>query len=190
MVDFAMDIHSQLYPDQPIPSDLPERRSKVVSELKKLQDEVDPILKIFQNPAVLNQLQSSRDPKASVAYLQENHEFHPEMLDTLYNFSKFQYEIGNYTGCSDYLYLYRGLVPSTDKNYLSALWGKLASEILTQNWDNALDDLNRLKEVIDSGVISSPLHALQQRTWLIHWSLFVFFNHTKGNSFSTRNKFY
>ena len=26
----------------------------------------------------------------------------------------------------------------------------------------------------------SPLQSLQQRTWLIHWSLFVFFNHPKG----------
>lgn len=28
--------------------------------------------------------------------------------------------------------------------------------------------------------VSSPLQSLQQRTWLIHWSLFVFFNHPKG----------
>lgn len=35
---------------------------------------------------------------------------------------------------------------------MNALWGKLASEILMQDWDNALDDLNRLKEVIDSNV--------------------------------------
>lgn len=27
---------------------------------------------------------------------------------------------------------------------------------------------------------SPPLQLLQQRTWLIHWSLFVFFNHAKG----------
>lgn len=26
----------------------------------------------------------------------------------------------------------------------------------------------------------SPLQQLQQRTWLIHWSLFVFFNHPQG----------
>jgi len=26
----------------------------------------------------------------------------------------------------------------------------------------------------------SALQSLQQRTWLIHWSLFVFFNHAKG----------
>ena len=29
--------------------------------------------------------------------------------------------------------------------------------------------------------LSTPhLMRLQQRTWLIHWSLFVFFNHPKG----------
>jgi translation initiation factor 3 subunit E len=26
----------------------------------------------------------------------------------------------------------------------------------------------------------SPLVVLQQRTWLIHWSLYVYFNHEKG----------
>jgi len=33
-----------------------------------------------------------------------------------------------------------------------ALWGKLASEILMQDWDAALEDLNRLKDVIESNV--------------------------------------
>merc|ERR1712071_691176 len=39
---------------------------------------------------------------------------------------------------------------------------------------------NRLKEYIDTNTFNSPLEALQQRTWLIHWSLFIFFNHAKG----------
>ena len=43
-------------------------------------------------------------------------------------------------------------LPPTDKKYLSALWGKLASEILMQNWEHAMDDLNRVKEFIDSNV--------------------------------------
>lgn len=29
---------------------------------------------------------------------------------------------------------------------------------------------------------STPLSQLQQRTWLLHWSLFVFFNHENGNN--------
>ena len=45
-------------------------------------------------------------------------------------------------------------LPPTDRNYMNALWGKLASEILMQDWDNALEDLQRLKEVIDSNVSS------------------------------------
>ncbi|KAH0617497.1 hypothetical protein JD844_015825 [Phrynosoma platyrhinos] len=108
------------------------------------------------------------------------HQYMQEYLDTLYRYAKIQYECGNYPGAAEYLYLFRVLVPSTDRNALSSLWGKLASEILVQNWDAAMEDLTRLKETIDNNSVSSPLQSLQQRTWLIHWSLFVFFNHPKG----------
>lgn len=43
-------------------------------------------------------------------------------------------------------------VPSTDRNALSSLWGKLASEILMQNWEAAMEDLTRLRETIDNNV--------------------------------------
>ena len=36
----------------------------------------------------------------------------------------------------------------------SALWGKYASEILMQNWDNALEDMNRLKDDIELKALS------------------------------------
>lgn len=42
-----------------------------------------------------------------------------------------------------------------DKNMMNAIWGKLACEILMQNWDVALEDLNRLRETIESTVRSS-----------------------------------
>jgi len=51
---------------------------------------------------------------------------------------------------------------------------------LTGNWQVAWDDLQRLKESIDAKGGATPLQQLQQRVWLIHWSLFVFFNHPKG----------
>jgi translation initiation factor 3 subunit E len=43
---------------------------------------------------------------------------------------------------------------------LSALWGKLAAEILMQNWDIALEELNRLKEIIDSKVVHLFIFSL------------------------------
>lgn len=102
------------------------------------------------------------------------------MLNYLYNFAKFQYECGNYSGAVQYLSSHRLLISPNDKNFLNGLWGKLASEILMQQWDTALEDLNRLKDHIDGTQFSSSLQSLQQRTWLIHWSLFVFFNHPQG----------
>ena len=51
-----------------------------------------------------------------------------------------------------------------------------------QEWDDALKDINILKEIIETKNFTSPLKQLQQRTWLIHWSLFVFFNHPNGRN--------
>uniref|UniRef100_A0A3B5MGA2 Eukaryotic translation initiation factor 3 subunit E n=1 Tax=Xiphophorus couchianus TaxID=32473 RepID=A0A3B5MGA2_9TELE len=157
MVDFAMDVYRNLYSDTEIPHTLREKRTEVVAQLKQLQGETEPIVKMFEDP-----------------------EFRQEYLDTLYRYAKFQYECGNYSGAAEYLYFFRVLVPSTDRNALNSLWGKLASEILMQNWEAAMEDLTRLRETIDNNSVSSPLQSLQQRTWLIHWSLFVFFNHPKG----------
>ena len=54
------------------------------------------------------------------------------MVDTLFKYAKFSYECGNYTAASVCLYYYRNLIPQHDSNYLNALYGKLASEILLQ----------------------------------------------------------
>jgi len=184
MVDFAMDVYNALYPDQEVPADLKDKRLEVVAELKRLQAETEPITKIFEQQDVAEKIQSARDGRQLFEYLSTTYSFKQEMVDSLYRFGKFQYECGNYSGAAEYLYFVRVLLPPSDKNYLSALWGKLASEILMQNWDSALDDVNRIKEVIDnsSGKFTS-LETLQQRTWLIHWSLFVFFNHQKGRDY-------
>jgi translation initiation factor 3 subunit E len=74
-----------------------------------------------------------------------------EQIEALYQYAKFQFECGNYSGASDYLYQYRTLCTNSDRSF-SALWGKLAAEVLMQNWDVAIEELNRLKEIIDSKV--------------------------------------
>lgn len=118
-----------------------------------------------------------------------------EQINALYNFGQFQYSYGNYSGAADYLYHFRVL--STDPDLtMSAHWGKLASDILTGKWDVALEELNTLREAIDSRSPSVPqftsapsasitdpaLAQLHSRTWLLHWSLFVYFNHPEGRT--------
>ncbi|KAG9342790.1 hypothetical protein JZ751_015656 [Albula glossodonta] len=138
MVDFAMDVYKNLFPDKEIPHSLREKRTTVVAQLKQLQSETEPIVKMFEDPETTRQMQSTRDGRMLFDYLAEKHSFRQEYLDTLYRYAKFQYECGNYSGAAEYLYFFRVLS------------------------------------------VSSPLQSLQQRTWLIHWSLFVFFNHPKG----------
>merc|ERR1719412_932196 len=185
MVYFIIDVHKTLYPDQEVPKSLYEKRTTVVATFKRLQDENQLILKTFQDPKVHQQLQQNRDSKQLIDYLVQNHDFKIEMIDKCYEYAKCLYETGNYGDAAKFLYIHRILVQPTDRNYLNGIWGKLASEILMQNWDAALEDLKRLQQFIDESTFGSSLQLLQQRTWLIHWSLFVFFNHPKGRGWDS-----
>ncbi|GLV42846.1 eukaryotic translation initiation factor 3 subunit e [Carabus blaptoides fortunei] len=180
MVDYAIDIRKQLYPKEEVPEELKSRRAHVVSQLQELQDDVEPILTIMGNDEVMKNMETMRDSKTLINFLSKDYNFEIEMIESLHKLAKYRYECGNYSVSTSYLYFCMLVLPPTDKNYLSVLWGKLASEILVQNWDSALEDLNKLREYIDSNTFGSSLQLLQQRTWLIHWSLFVFFNHVIG----------
>ncbi|TYJ05004.1 hypothetical protein E1A91_A12G134600v1 [Gossypium mustelinum] len=143
-----------------------DRRVEVVARLKALEDAAAPLVTFLQN---------------ANAMLNDHYQIGPDQIEALYQYAKFQFECGNYSGAADYLYQYRALCTNSERS-LSALWGKLAAEILMQNWDIALEELNRLKEIIDSKSFSSPLNQVQSRIWLMHWSLFIFFNHDNGRT--------
>jgi translation initiation factor 3 subunit E len=71
---------------------------------------------------------------------------------------------------------------SVNDGLLQVLWGKLACEILSKDWEAASVAVDAVKAAMESMVSSNqmtPLKALSQRTWLLHWSLFVYWN-TKG----------
>ncbi|KAF9592573.1 hypothetical protein IFM89_016024 [Coptis chinensis] len=54
-----------------------------------------------------------------------------------------------------------GLYAQNSDRNLSALWGKLAAEILMQNWAVALEELNHLREIIDAKNFQTPVNQLQ-----------------------------
>lgn len=68
---------------------------------------------------------------------------------------------------------------SVNESILQVLWGKLACEILVEDWEAASVAVEAVKTAMESMVSShrlAPLEALTQRTWLLHWSLFVYWN--------------
>jgi len=180
MLDFVKDEYQRLHNTDEVPDELLEKRQEVIHQMKELKAKTEAITRAFEHPDFMAEAQKAKDGTMLFNYLEEKFDITTDDLPTLYKYAKFQYECGSYAGASQYLYFYSVLVADDDPNAMSAIWGKLACEILTQNWDTALSDINRLKEMIDGDHYSHPLQLLQQRTSLIHWSLFVYFNHAKG----------
>ncbi|KAG5252766.1 hypothetical protein OIU85_000338 [Salix viminalis] len=179
MVDYAMDIHKSLYRTEEVPQDMIDRRAEVVARLKALEEAAKPLVEFLQNASAVQELRP--DKQYNLQMLHDRYQIGQEQIEALYQYAKFQFECGNYSGAADYLYHYRGLCNNSERS-LSALWGKMAAEILMQNWDIALEELNRLKDIIDSKNFSSPLNQVQSRIWLMHWSLFIFFNNDNGRT--------
>ncbi|KAH6867228.1 eukaryotic translation initiation factor 3 subunit 6 [Coprinopsis sp. MPI-PUGE-AT-0042] len=211
MYDFAGQLFKSVWPDKDVPSEFEGKKQEAVSKAERLQQEAQAVQDVIENPDVAQSLR--QDKNQNLAYLKDNYGVTLEHITALYNFGKFLYASGNYSGAADYLYHFRVLSTDNDLN-TSASWGKLACDILTGKWDTALEELNSLREAIDSRTSASILAAvsaaagtggtggvggaggsggqqqqdpalvqLNARTWLVHWSLFVYFNHPEGRTF-------
>ncbi|KIL62669.1 hypothetical protein M378DRAFT_12727 [Amanita muscaria Koide BX008] len=162
------------------------KKREVISTNERLRQEAQAVLQVIENPEVAQSLRQDK-----IQNLKDKHDLTLEQITALYNFGQFQFSNGNYTSAADYLYHFRVLSTDVDRT-TSAHWGKLASDILTGNWEVALEELNALRETIDSRAASSSttsllsstlnllLHVvsypalaqLHSGTWLVHWSLF------------------
>ena len=99
-----------------------------------------------------------------------------ENVNALYELGQFHFRVGNYADAADILYRFRVL--STDNDSVAAAtWGKFGSEILGLQWDNAIEEMQKVKESIESRLFSNPRAQLDHRTMLVHWALFPLFNH-------------
>jgi translation initiation factor 3 subunit E len=105
-----------------------------------------------------------------------------EQIHALYNFGQCQFSLGDYANAGNFLYHFLIFSPSFELN-LSAHWGKLASNILSGEWESAASEVKELRDIIDNPhgtSLDKPVAQLQARTWLLHWSLFVFWNLPDG----------
>ncbi|CAN6213541.1 unnamed protein product [Urochloa humidicola] len=184
MVDYAAAIHASLRGDEEAPGDMAARRAEVVGRLVAIQQQTGgpalPLYAFLRDPQLVQLLRPDKEYNAHM--LQERFQIGSDQIEALYDDAKFLFECGSYSDAAAYLYQYRLLSTNSERS-VRALWGMLASEILNRNWDAALEELNRLKDVIDSKMdFSSPINQLQNRIWLMHWSLFIFFNHENGRN--------
>jgi len=174
MSDFVGDLYAQLNNMSERPAEFTKKREEVLEKRVVFEEETEKIQNLLADADVVGNLRS--DKESNMRYLQENHGVTKEMVEQLYDFGQFQYSCGDYNSAAELLYQYRILSTDNDK-VNAATWGKLASDILTTNWESAMEEVTKLKESIDTRLFNNPLAQLQHRTWLIHWSLFPFFNY-------------
>lgn len=174
MTDYVADLDASIRGLSERPKEYEDKREKVLQKRAQLEEETEKLRSLLGDQDVVNNLRS--DKVANLNYLKESHGVTIEMVNALYDYGMFQYSCGVYQDAAIILYQFRVLSTDNDK-IASATWGKLASEILSTEWDSAMEEIQKVKESIDTRLFNNPLAQLQHRTWLVHWSLFPFFNY-------------
>lgn len=174
MADFVGDLYKQLNNTDTVPAEYTKRREDVLDQLQKYEDETAHLSNLLSNEDVTGQLRS--DKVANLKYLEEQHQVTQPMVDALYDFGRFRYECGNYPEAADLLYRFRVLSTDNDK-VVKATWGKLVCEILGEEWESALEEVDKVKEHIETRLFNNPRAQLTAREALVHYALFPFFNY-------------
>ena len=174
MTDYIANLWQEIHPSSSIPDDFHSRREAVLTQLQKYQDETSQIDELLSDESVVSNLRS--DKVANLKFLEQNHGVTIAMVDMLHDYGRFQYDCGSYAEAAHLLDRFRILSTDNDKVY-SAAWGKLASDILTLNWEVVMEEITKLQEIINTRLFNNPLAQLQHRTWLIHWLFFPLFNY-------------
>ncbi|KAL6709474.1 eukaryotic translation initiation factor 3 subunit E [Coniothyrium glycines] len=173
MTDFVGQLDQEVNGLDDMPEEYKQKRDQVLQRRDQLEEQTSKITGLLEDESVVTNLRS--DKVQNLAFLKESHGVTLEEVNQLYEFGQFQYSCGSYANAADLLYRFRVLTTDGDKER-EATWGKLACEILSVNWEAAMEEINKIKEIIDTRLFNNPLAQLQHRTWLIHWSLFPLFN--------------
>ena len=190
MVDYAMDIYRSLNNGEES-KEMEENKKTVYAQLEDLKSRAEPLVVLFASDKKVALVQEGTWNVKGIT----GNGISPDTVETYRQLAKFNYDCGDYTAARDMLNNYISLFASApdelystasfeqaDPDLLQALWGRLSCEILLQNVEAAGSALTVVRAVLESLVSShkiSSLEALRQRTWLLHWSLFVFWNGTR-----------
>ncbi|MCJ1482667.1 eukaryotic translation initiation factor 3 subunit E [Schaereria dolodes] len=174
MTQYVAHLWEEINDSDEIPTEFKKKEEEVLQRLALFAEETGKIDELLSDDTVVSNLRS--DKVANLKFLEQQHGVTIEMVDMLYDYGRFQYSCGSYQNAAERLDQFRILSTDNDKA-ASANWGKLAADILTTNWEIVMEEVNKVKESIDTKLFNNPLAQLQHRTWLIHWSLFPFFNY-------------
>lgn len=148
-------------------ADIAEREAAVNGELEALTASTKDII------AALNANKGSfTQDKAANRQLLMGAGISEAQINELFALGKLQYNRGDYTLASDLLSNFKSL-SNNQALLVEATWGKLASNINAEEYEDAQVELTKLQEVLETKSMSA-LEQLKFRLSLAHYALFVY----------------
>ncbi|KAJ3358894.1 eukaryotic translation initiation factor 3 subunit E [Allomyces javanicus] len=154
---------------KPALDDVKARSAETLAAINNVDEDVSNIFDVLA--AAAPEDLRAHDRVSNSNYVQDNAKVTVEAIDKVFHYGQLYYQAGQYAKAAEILDQYRR-ISTNDALYLAAMWGKLAALILA-NDDGASDALHRLRDAVENASLASPSHTLQQRAWLLHWTLFV-----------------
>ena len=202
MVDFEKELYTAVH-NKPAPATMDAKAQQTLQRFDELEPKLEALTNLIVNKP--DEVQAMRDAEQytlqdGVAYkgVQSKYGITAAHVEMLFEYAKLTYEAGNYEMATLYLSHYLLLGPEGSDTLHRALWGKLAAEILyaitcneqaetnedranvQATFAQAAADLQVLSSQIDGGATFTQLTQLSMRAWLLHWSLFVYFQQAEG----------
>lgn len=177
MVESVIEEYALWRPDQPVPAEFQAQKEAVLQELKETAAALGPFEAILADPEKSTAL---LEEKTSLEAIKQAYKVTDAHVEALYRYGKLVFDCGMYNYATAPLELFRNLSNDEEKRF-QALWGVLASYILLTSYEQALKTFEFfLLDVVEKRVQSTQLEQLQQRSWLLHWGLFIYFRIPDG----------
>ena len=176
VVDYGLELYSSLG-NTDEPEEMSVRRDTVLNRLDDLEEDTAALRDLIEKKP--DEVARMREEGTFTAeYLEDMFGISQDSVYALRDLAKEVYDCGNYVEAAVYLQHFIELAEK-DMSYgelMSAMWGQLAAEILSQNFEVAVKSIEQMADRIDNTRESgaNPMMQLQSRAWLMHWSMFVF----------------
>lgn len=172
MTDYVENLWKNLHPGEPVPEFVTKKKEEYKQKAEQYQKDLNILSDTFDNEEVQNNL---KQDKVQNLLLLEKHGVTVDTINSVYHLCQLNFSQGQYETASSMLNQF--ILLSTDNSLnTSAIWGKFACDLLTLNLTPAVDGQQALRDIVDQRGFANPITQLHNRTWIIHWSLFLLRN--------------
>ena len=166
-----------------VPVDLEAKKAEVLLEYERKQQPLAPLLEVIEKDGI----ESLKTMTLADLCLKFN--LSADILDTLFEYARLSYQVGDYARASQLLQIYRTLTSSNEttsiptERQLRALWGCIASFIVQEDYERAVEVIVKLIEFFDNSSLPKDKFSYgASALWLLHWAVLAAF---KADQFPT-----